>query len=467
MALPIILFNSSTGSDTAASGAGPSTALTGSSASTSGDGLTVTLDGSPDLSGVATDGSAVIFLNDTTAGARNFGKITAVDNGADTVTVSDAFGVSLTGKSWAIGGKRLTLNSTTSRKLFENNSNNGDAMPGWIMEMESGFTDTITANLRFRRAGNMVDGPIILRGTYGAATKPILTANFNGTLFTSGPGNYHQFWDFTVKNSNATKTSSLVFGSGSGGSNLYARRIKCADTTDYFGRFMSTSVVGWCAEECEVGYCSLSGAFTISGVAATIKHCYIHHLGSDAIVGATVHPELRIIGNLFNDIAGNCVQISGAGGNSITNIISQNTMYDVGDDAVDIQATASSFHGMIIENNIASSVTGYGLNFSGASVDKYDLMAGATIIRNNVFHSCSSGSVNPANVADIAEGTMTTDPSFTNAAGGDFSIGPALKAAGFSTLVLPATSTRNYIDPGAAQRQEPNGIVLLKPQRTM
>lgn len=457
MALPTILFNSSTGSDSAASGAGPGTALTGSSASTSGDGLTVTLDGSPDLSGVATDGSAVIYLNDTTAGARNFGKITAVDNGADTVTVSDAFGASLSGKSWAIGGKRLTISGTASKKLIENNASSGDAMPGWILEMESGFTETVTANLRFRRAGDFVDGPIILRGTYGAATKPILTANFNGTLFTSGTGSYHQFWDFTVKNSNATKTSAIVFSAGSGGACLYMRRITCADATDYFGRFYSGNVGPIAIEECEIGYCSLSGAITLTSIQGIVKHCYIHHLTSDAIVAASTHSYVRVLNNVFNDIGGNCVQISAVGSASVTNTIIGNTMYDIGDDAIDFQGTASQFHTAIIENNIASSVTGYGLNFSGASVDKYDLMAGATIIRNNVFHSCSSGSVNPSNVADVAEGTMTTDPSFTSAGGANFGIGTALKAAGFSTSVLPGSSTRSYIDPGAAQREEPAG----------
>lgn len=461
MALPTILFNSSTGSDSAASGAGPGTALTGSSASTSASGLVVTLDGSPDLSGVATDGSHVIYLADTTAGARNFGKITAVDNGADTVTVSDAFGVSLTGKSWAIGGKRLTISGTDSSKLIANNGSSGDAMPGWILEMESGFTDTITANLRFRRAGDLVDGPIILRGTYGAATKPILTADFNGTMFTSGTGNYHQFWDFTVKNTNATKTASAVFGSGSGGDSCYIRRITCSDPTDYFGRFASTNVNDWCIEECDIGYCSLSGAITLSGVRGRIKHCYFHHLGSDAILTASTHGVAQITGNLFNNIAGNAIQIAAAGSSGGMGSITHNTMYDIGDDAIDVSSTSNQLRSLLIENNIISSVTGYGLNFSGASVDKYDLMAYATLIRNNVFHSCSSGSVNPANVADVAEGTMTTDPGFTNAAGGDFSIGTALKAAGFSGIVIPGSATRSYIDPGAAQREEPAGGGLL------
>src|SRR3954463_10134754 len=129
MALPTILIDSATGSDTTASGAGPGTALTGSAGVSAGDGLSVTLDGSPDLTGVATDGSHVLYFADATAGNRNFAKITAANNGTKVVTVSDALGFTLT-KAWAIGGKRASLLGTNSSKLIENNSGNGDAMPG-------------------------------------------------------------------------------------------------------------------------------------------------------------------------------------------------------------------------------------------------------------------------------------------------------------------------------------------------
>ncbi len=72
MAYPTIIFNATSGSDTAASGAGPSTAVTGSSATVNGGdpGTVLDLDGTPDLSGVATDGSGAIFLG-TWSGPRS------------------------------------------------------------------------------------------------------------------------------------------------------------------------------------------------------------------------------------------------------------------------------------------------------------------------------------------------------------------------------------------------------------
>lgn len=460
MALPTILFNSG-GSDTLASGAGPTTALTGSNASTSGTGLVVTLDGSPDLSGVPTDGSAVLLLIDSTAGARNFSKITAVDNGADTVTVSNAFRTSASGLSWAIGGKRLTISGTTSRKLFENNSGDGDAMPGWILEMESGYTETVTANIRIRRSGDTTDGPITLRGTAGAATTPILTANFNATLFTSGAGNYHQFWDFEVRNTNATKTSSIVFSSGSGGSLLYARRIKCSHATNYFGQFASTNVGGWTIEECDVGYCSVAGAITLTGVSGTIKHCHIHDTTSHAISIGDVHGRAHIEGNLFRVIGGDAINVPATGSSSVGTYIGQNTFYNVTGDCIEFTGTSQGWQALLVENNIASVIGGYGMKWSGASVDKYDLRAVNTIIRNNCLHSCTGGTFSPTNIADIAEGTITSDPSFTNIGSLNFGVGANMKAVGFSPLVLPGTATRSYIDIGAAQREEPAGGGML------
>src|SRR5688500_14311591 len=99
-----ILFNSVSGSDTAASGAGPATAITGSNASYSGS--VFTLDGSPDLSGVVVADS--ILYVDTSTG-RKFFDITSIDNTAKTVTVVSAPAGTATGLTWAIGGQRATF----------------------------------------------------------------------------------------------------------------------------------------------------------------------------------------------------------------------------------------------------------------------------------------------------------------------------------------------------------------------
>lgn len=125
MADPVIVFNSSTGSDSLASGAGPASAVTGSSASPSGTIVDVSGD-SPDLSSIAVDGSAVLFVN--SASGRKFAAIAAVDNTAKTITCSQSF-ASGSGLSWAVGGKRSTFDS--SSEVFP------DADDNWTIETET------------------------------------------------------------------------------------------------------------------------------------------------------------------------------------------------------------------------------------------------------------------------------------------------------------------------------------------
>jgi hypothetical protein len=90
MAFPLILIDSATGSDTAASGAGPATAVTGTKGRTRNT-ATQTRVGffettPPDLSGVATDGSHVLYIAISTSGARNFSSINAAKNTQQTDT---------------------------------------------------------------------------------------------------------------------------------------------------------------------------------------------------------------------------------------------------------------------------------------------------------------------------------------------------------------------------------------------
>src|SRR6516165_11952684 len=103
MAFPVIIVDSATGSDTNTSGAGPGTAVTGTAASTNAGGTTVTVDAGTNLSGIATDGSHVLYLNDTTAGHRRWSKITGTSGSGGatpTITVNEAYTGLLAAKSW-------------------------------------------------------------------------------------------------------------------------------------------------------------------------------------------------------------------------------------------------------------------------------------------------------------------------------------------------------------------------------
>ena len=170
-AYPVILVDSATGTDSNASGAGPGTALTGTAGGTSVSGTQFDLDGSPDLTNVATDGSHVIFSND--ASGRKFGAINGKGNsGTPTafVTVEQAFTDAQSSLNWAIGGVRDTVFGSDSALLF----NTSYVVGSWTVEMQSGHTENLGANT-IVYGGSGPAGAFTLRGESGAATKPIIT----------------------------------------------------------------------------------------------------------------------------------------------------------------------------------------------------------------------------------------------------------------------------------------------------
>ena len=454
MAYPVILVDSATGSDSLASGSGPSTAITGSNGSTSVDGLTVTLDGSPSLSGVATDGSHVIFVGDATAGRRNFASITGKDDSAKTVTVAEAFTGSVTGLSWAIGGKRASIGSSSSKRLFDNNGAAGDAMPGWTVEMQSGHSETISATYDLRRAGTTTEGPITLRGASGAATLPLVTFSNNGNGFVPrGAG--LRFVDFEVQNSNATKTSSVAIVSGSA-SVLVAERIKIADATNNFWKGVVCSQPNWQIISCEIAETANLGV-ELSGVNFLVLNNYIHDCGDS---GMSFSVQGVVVGNIFARNAEKGMVSSLSGGSAQTCVIAHNTFDDNVSSGAEFASDTVRAFGVNWINNIFSNNGGYGLNYSGASVTDILFLFHQTLLKGNNFYGNTSGATNPASIT-ANEDSSSVNPDYTNASGGDFSVGTAIAGKGFPIGgVLPVggySETESYVDPGASQRQEAGG----------
>lgn len=460
MALPTILIDSTTGSDTLASGAGPSTALTGSAAATDGAGTTVTLDGSPDLSNVATDGSHVIFFNDSTAGKRNFGKITAKANSGTptaSVTVSDALALSASGKSWAIGGKRASIGGTTSSKLINNNGGAGDALAGWIMQLASGHSETISSTLSFPGSGDGTIGPITLQGDPNFSVRPLLTFSNNGDALQVPNGTFYiQFRHLELQNSNATKTSSLAIDANVGaGAGCMFENIKIAHSTNKFWRgiiFPSLGIIN-----CEIGYCANIGiehtnfSNTVGGATGYIRNCYIHDCGSHGILDdGCISVEECIIANNTGDGYQRILT-----GSSTASTIRNNTFDNNGSDGIELQqASSNSDNALIIENNIFSNNAAYGINFSGSLTDAQLKVAAIKLLNNN-FYNNTSGKYNSITSAS-SEGEQILNPQYVNTAGGNYSIGTNLKALGYPTTNIGASqsSTRSYVDIGVAQRVE-------------
>ena len=448
MALPTILINSATGSDSAASGAGPATALTGTAASTNAGGTIVTLDGSPDLSGVATDGSHVIYLADSTAGARNFGKITAADNGAKTVTVANAFGGSLSGKSWAIGGKRASLLGSVSYKLLDNNGTNGDAMAGWIIEMQSGHTETRSSRANIYRAGDTTDGPIIVRGEAGAATRPVLTFSGAGSDIVLR-ANYHVLRDFTM--TGTSSASSCIIDVGTAGHYIDGLKISGFSGVLIEGG-TSTGMYNMHVVNCELSGGSVG--VKVQQNAAVLGN-YIHGQTSHGISG----PSANLTGTL---IANNI--IAGCGGDGINLVQARtdnysavrvlgNTIDGCTGDGIDYTGDNDGLSGLTIVNNILSNNGGYGVNFTSLTATK--VLARAVMATHNNTYNNTSGA---CNLSGVLKNDPGLNPTYTNTGGGDYSIGTNLKAKGFpgaGAAVIGLSGSTSYVDVGAVERAEP------------
>jgi hypothetical protein len=441
MPFPIILVDSATGSDTTASGAGPATALSGTTnAATDAAGLVVTLPASTVLSGVATDGSHCLFLDDSTAGARNFGKITATagSGGATpTVTVSDAFGSSLSGKSWAIGGRRATFYGTASRKLCENNAGAGDAMPGWAIEMQSGHAETIAATVNTRRAGNTTSGAITVRGVAGAATRPVLTFSAGGNGFVPR-GHYQVFRSFDVLDTNGHTLT--VFNCGTL-SYCSIVDLRAADPTNYPAMFVDELCQGSKVAGCKVRTGGKGIRISaVPGAPATVEGCDLR-CGNTAIDASGCDPlGLHVVGNLIHETAGVGILVDLAAqgiGRSIT--VSRNTVDGcTGGTSDGIQVAGGTAEAMLnlrIEDNLLTNNGRYGLNFASASVTDGLLSADAPLIRNNNTYNNASGAYKSAtagyayNACPWAIGDPGADPTYTS--GSDWTpTNTAVRAAG-------------------------------------
>ena len=475
MASPVILINSATGSDSLASGAGPATALNGTAAATDGvNGKTVTITDTVDLSGVATDGSAALYLVDATAAHRNFDNITAISGGpsgsAWTVTVQNGFTISLSGKSWAIGGKRASIGSSTSSKLIENNSGNGDAMPGWAIEMQSGHTETIAATVNPRRAGDTTNGRIILRGTSGAATRPILTFSNNGDAFVPR-GNYWTFRDFEMQNSNATKTASQAFDSTAVTAVIY-QSIKISDSTNKFWRAFNT-VAGptdITIQDCYFANLADSAVVinnSLGGI-ARIRNCVFLSCASHGILHSTTAALYDIRGNIFAFNGGDGVHINDTA-SSITVFCEGNVFHgNTSDGFESAQTAAHSQAPWIFDNNRFTFNGGVGLNFSGATFADVIASGLGFQIRNNGFYTNTGGSYAGITSAS-SQNEITSDPSaglasatkdYAGATTGTNFMSSVGKGLGYpigGTLAVgAASSSYNYKDTGL-QHQDSGG----------
>lgn len=444
MAFPVILVDSTNGSasDTAASGAGPTTAKTGTGASSTTT-TNIDITDTVDLSGVSTAGDAVIYFADTTAGHRRFARITNVTGGPSgstwhiTLDSNSPVTASVGPVSWAIGGVRATVGSATSYLLFDNNSAAGDAMPGWWVELQSGHTETISGNgvnqFVFRRSGDQTSGRLGIRTKAGAAVAPVLTFLGNTFCFVAGNSTTNYIGiigPMELKNSNATKTASwAVYDSGASTwqvSQVYART---AGSTGQFWKGIGVS--GSLVKGCEIANTASNGIEIISasGIGGEIVGCKIHNCGGDGIAAPSVDARaLFVHDNVIYANTGSGINLNNSSASlGVRWAVWGNTVNGNGSDGIRIASATVALATLTIANNLLTNNTGQGLCFANASAtDAY--LAGTigtlSILNNNTYNNANAYKSNTGtyayNACPWASGDPGLNPQYVDAANGNF-----------------------------------------------
>ena len=424
---PDIRFNSSTGSDTAASGAGPSTAITATAAAhTSGiASTTITLTNSPDLSGVATDGSAALWLN--TASGRQWSRITAVNNTLKTVTVEDSFNIAaLSAVNYAIGGKRATFNETNSRKLFS------DAKAYWIATTET--DQTISSVISVTSAGS----PFFVRGDSETSHR-VVTQSANAACFNSGVANLN-LMNLKFQNTNVSKGSAGGY-SGSGGNGVRMTNCIVGDATNTLS-FAASSLVSLLSVFTRCYFLTTGSAINTTGTGATLhfESCFFDMPAGVTAVNYGSTASVILKRSIFK---GGANAIATGGG-----ILDVENCVFRGQSTAALSASAVLTLGKI-ENCIFDSC-GVPMNFASTQPG-----FGVLVSRNDIFN-CSANANAPTD-----NYPLTIDPAFVNVGTNNFTVGASsLKAAAFPYNIQNlgvSSGTPGYFDLGATQSQSAGG----------
>ena len=451
MATPTILFNASTGSDTAASGAGPGTALTGTGASLNATTSADLSADSPDLSGVATDGSAALWV--ATTSGRQYSRITAVDNGTKIVTVATAYAVTESSRTWGIGGKRATFDHANSRTLFS------DFEAQWIIETETAqsLTSVIGVNGTVAATTNLC---AFIQGSSGSRKTITQTANAACFELIAATTLSIGFARLKLECSNATRTAAYGINIDDAAS-TNTRLIRLVDCE--FGDVTNTLVNGFRAaastDRYEVLYVSgcychhCTGAGGSSASSAIGGHSIVNSMfvenGSHGF-SVLASSDLVILGSIFANNAGDGFRSNGPTG-EVSCMISNCTFAENAGDGLEFLNAASSSL-LFLANNIFANNGGYGIAGTDA-----DWVAGSTFVNsNNCFYNNTSGTVQETDIGTGAN-VITTDPLFVNAAGNDFRLQPGspCRGAAYMNDIGGAGLSSSDLDIGAVQHSDP------------
>lgn len=398
-------------------------------------GATIQLASNPDLSGVVTSGdsqSSVYFADATNANQKIFW-ITAVDDAAtpNTITVSVAPTGLTAGTSTGTIGGRILLSGITG---FESFLRAGDTV-----NINNSPASAAGPLLTLRTAGSATDGYVKIKGTSGY---PTLTSTNTSACITGGVA-FQWIEGLTLVQQGATGSALDLTGTGADNWMIYNNKITDSggDAINIASGSSGTRIIG--------NEISGAGALGIdaSDTVILILFNYIHDVATNGIFLNTSTNMQVIAFNIIDTCTGRGILKSGTSTHIL--LLLQNIIYGCGDSGFEnANATmAVMFNNIFMNNGDAAGE----YNLEGGS-----MFAALSLGNYNCFYDGGAGD----NLSNYTAGAndITTDPAFTDAANGDFSLGSSspAKATGFPGAFIGGLST-GYMDMGAIQRQEPAG----------
>jgi hypothetical protein len=379
-------------------------AFSGSAATVSGS--VVSLDGSPDLSTVVTSGASqdCIYIDDATNTNQKRFWITAVDNSAKTVTVSVA-PTGVTSSDWTIGG-RVTMAGLTGGESF--------LRAGDTVNINNTQTAANGPIFTARVGGDTTSGYVTIKGTSGY---PTLTSNNTGAVI-SGNVNFIWIEGLTLVQQGASGSAIDMTGSSADNWVIMNNRI-----TDAGGDGINSSSGGTGARIFmnEISGCGGHG-IDGSDVIFSALFNYIHDNGSSGILLNSSTSVQLVAWNIIESNTDRGIQKTGATTNLL--FLLCNTFYGNGNSG--FESTAVSILTMF--NNIFLD------NGNGGTEYNIELATNAALwVMGNYNDISIAGGTGGGNVLNYTLGAndITTDPDFTDAPNGDFSLqtgSPAIDA---------------------------------------
>lgn len=415
------LYISTTGSITNSGCTDTAAALLSGAAATVA-GAVVTLDGSPDLSGLVTSGAtqSTIFIADASNSNQKIFWVTAVDNVLKTVDVTPS-PTGVVSSAWKIGG-RFYLGATGSP---QNTSIEAALRAGDTAIINDSPSPQAAVIWTFRNAGNNSSGFAKIIGKTGV--RPVLnTTNTSSVVVCqtlSWLENVECDQDGASGDAITPGTACVIYN------------VKVSDAgTGGIATAAGMRVIG-----CEITGTGANGIGG-GGASAIIVGNYIHDLIGNGINPSSAGPTWAIIGNIIARCTGRGINLPGAASSSAGAVLTYgNTIYGCGNsgfEVADADMPITMFNDIFANNGDAA---------GEANIEWVAGTAELTSIHgyNTIYSPTGVAPINFTPNSQIPASEFITNPLLVIPGGGNFAIAagsPALNT-GFPGVFLGGLTT--------------------------